>query len=209
MAYLILVRHGMSEWNETGEWTGWTDVDLTKKGMEEARHAGHAIGDIHIDVAFISSLRRSEEMLQGMEEVIGKKFEVISDKALDERSYGIYTGKNKWQVEKEVGEEEFHNIRRSWDHPIPQGETLKDVYDRVVPYYESAIVPKLKQGKNVLISAHGNSLRALVKHLEDLTNEQLMELEIGIGEVYLYTMDENAKILAKEIRATNEEPGTV
>lgn len=199
----------MSEWNETGEWTGWTDVDLTKKGMEEARHAGHEIADIRIDVAFTSSLRRSAEMLEGMREVIGKNFEVISSKALDERSYGIYTGKNKWQVKKEVGDQEFKKIRRSWDHPIPKGETLEDVFKRVVPYYESAILPKLKAGMNVLVSAHGNSLRALVKHLENLSEQQVLDLEIGIGEAYLYLMDEQGKILSKEIRATNEGPGSV
>lgn len=209
MAYLILVRHGMSEYNERGLWTGWTDVDLSPEGMEQARHAGKEIADIHVDIAFISSLKRSRQMLEGMQEIVGNNFEVVADKALDERSYGIYTGKNKWEVQKEVGEEEFRQIRRSWDHSIPEGETLEVVYKRVVPYYESAILPQLKAGKNVLVSAHGNSLRALVKYLENLSIEELLDLEIGIGEAYIYLMDENGRILSREIRATNEKPGTV
>lgn len=205
MAYLILVRHGVSEWNKLGKWTGWTDVSLAQEGIEEARRAGEVIKDISIDSAHVSTLKRAHETWHEIKTTLGLQHEPKRHAALNERHYGIHTGKNKWKVKEDVGEEEFQRIRRSWDHPIPGGETMKDVHDRIVPYYTNHILPELLAGRNVLVVAHGNSLRALVKHLEDMSHEKLGTLEFGTGEVYCYKMDERGKITGKEIRATNPE----
>jgi len=210
MAKLVLVRHGKSEWNKTGQWTGWTDVGLVEEGLEEARRAGAAITDIHFDVVHVSTLKRTYETWREIQTVIGRKdlIPVVGD-ALKERSYGIHTGKNKWQVKEEIGDEMFHKIRRSWDFPIPGGETMKDVHDRAVPYYESHILPELKAGKSVLIVGHGNTLRALVKYLEKLGDDGVSELEFGTGEVYVYDIDTTGNVIDKEIRAANTNRGKV
>jgi len=210
MAYLILVRHGKSEWNKLGKWTGWTDVGLIEEGLEEARQAGEAIKDISIDTVHVSTLKRTHETWREIQRVIGREDIVpkVSD-ALKERSYGIYTGKNKWEVKEEVGDEQFQKIRRGWDVPIPEGETMKDVHDRAVPYYEKHILPELKTGKNVLIVGHGNTLRALVKYLERMDDNGVSDLEFGLGEVYCYEVDSAGEIVGKDIRAKNEAKGKV
>ena len=123
---------------------------------------------------------------------------------IKERSYGILAGLNKWEVKKKYGDEKWLKWRRAWDEPIPNGETLKDVYDRVVPYYEKTILPLLKEGKNVLLSDHGNSLRALVKYLDNIPNDEVYKLEIPTGTVYIYDIDSNGKIIKKEIRIEKE-----
>lgn len=209
MAHLILVRHGQSTWNLSGTWTGWNDVEITKKGKEEARQAGKLIKklDVEIDKAYQTDLVRSQQTL----EIIKEELEVvdlptITTPALKERDYGVYAGKNKWEVKNEVGEEEFLKIRRSWDHPIPEGENLKQVCERVAPYYDSVILHDLKEGRNVLVSAHGNSLRALVKHLESLPEDEVIDLNIGTGEVYDYDIDEaTGNILSKKVMKVNTE----
>ncbi len=203
MANLFLVRHGKSLWNATGQWTGWTDIGLNEEGVAEAKRAGEALKDFMIHKAYVSDMKRAQQTLDHIKAVLGKDMETETTPALKERDYGIYTGKNKWQVQKEVGEEEFKKIRRSWDHPIPEGESLKDVYARVVPYFEKHILPDLKHGKNVLVSAHGNSLRALMKKLDNISDEAICDLEIGTGEINLYTFDKKARIIGKEIRAAN------
>ena len=204
MAKLVLVRHSKSEWNVLGKWTGWTDVDLNEEGRSDAKRTGEAIRDIKFDQAFVSKLKRAQQTLEiVLDEIEQKDVPTIETQALNERDYGIYTGKNKWEVKEEVGEEEFQNIRRGWEHPIQKGETMKKVYERVVPFYENEVLPLLKEGKNVILAAHGNSLRALVKYLEDLSIEELMALEFGIGEAYVYDVDSKGKITNKEIRAKN------
>ncbi len=204
MAKLILVRHSKSEWNVLGKWTGWTDVDLNEEGRTDAVRTAEALKDIQIDQAFVSNLKRAQQTLEIiLAEIDQTDVPTTKTEALNERNYGIYTGKNKWEVKEEVGEEEFQNIRRGWEHPIPEGETMKKVYERVVPFYENEVLPLLKTGKNVILAAHGNSLRALVKYLEDLSVEELVALEFGIGEAYVYEVDESGKIIQKEIRAKN------
>jgi 2,3-bisphosphoglycerate-dependent phosphoglycerate mutase len=210
MAKLILVRHSKSEWNVLGKWTGWTDVDLNDQGREDAKTTAEALKDIQIDQAFVSKLKRAQQTLEIIFNEIGQtNVPTTQTAALNERDYGIYTGKNKWEVKEEVGEEEFQNIRRGWEHPIPEGETMKKVYERVVPFYEDTVLPLLKEGKNVILAAHGNSLRALVKYLEDLSIDQLMALEFGIGEAYVYEVDSSGKITNKEIRAKNPLAGKI
>lgn len=203
MAYLALVRHGESEWNAKGLWTGWTDVGLSEKGFTEAQAAGEAIQDIHFDYAFVSDLLRAKQTLEKIQEITGQTdMIVISDPAIKERDYGDYTGKNKWEIKKEVGDEKFQEIRRSWDYPIPNGESLKMVYERVLPYYQEEILPLLKMDKNVLVSAHGNSLRALIKYLEHISDEDISKLEMPTGGVYVYQIDQQGNVINKEIRTT-------
>jgi 2,3-bisphosphoglycerate-dependent phosphoglycerate mutase len=203
MAYLVLVRHGESEWNAKGLWTGWTDVSLSENGHEEAKKAGEVLKDIHPDVAYTSALKRAQQTLDEIQKVIGSNLIPTADKSLNERSYGDYTGKNKWEIKEQVGEEEFQRIRRSWDYPPPNGESLKMVYDRVLPYYQTEIEPKLKEGKNIIIAAHGNSLRALIKYLENISDEEIPTLELATGGVYVYQIDPQGKVTDKQIRGAN------
>lgn len=200
MANLILVRHGESEWNKKGLWTGLTDIGLSQKGFEESRAAAAKLGNAPLDIVFTSSLLRAKQTLTEIKSVLNlDHLETFENKALNERDYGIYTGKNKWEIQKKVGEEKFQKIRRGWDVPIPNGETLKDVYERAVPYYQTEILPKLRDGKNILVVAHGNSLRALVKYLENLSDTDVENLEIATGEIYIYSINEEGAVVSKEI----------
>lgn len=198
MAKLILVRHGESEWNAKGLWTGWTDIGLTEKGKEQARLAGEKLKGMPIDLAYTSILIRAKQTLDGIKNVLGIDVPTMENQALNERNYGIYTGKNKWEIKKEIGDDEFQKLRRGWDYPIQNGESLKDVYGRTIPYYQSEILPKLKEGKNVLIAAHGNSLRALTKYLEGISDEDISKLEIEVGEVDIFEIDNNGNLLSKK-----------
>lgn len=209
MAYLALIRHGKSEWNALGQWTGWKDIPLTEEGYIEASNAAKTLAEISFDEVYLSKLIRAKQTYEQIAKELNLNLPITENEALNERSYGDYTGKNKWQIKEEIGDEEFQKLRRSWDYPIPNGETMKDVYDRVAPYFESTILPKLQSGKNILIVAHNNSLRALEKLLDHLTNEQLSELEVGIGEVHLYTIDTDGKVTNKEIRNKNPLVGKI
>lgn len=205
MAKLFLVRHGKSEWNKLGLWTGWTDVDLIEEGMEEARKAGEYLIEEEIHIAYTSELKRTHQTFEKIKEGAKKlDLEHTPHAALNERHYGIYTGKNKWQIKEDIGEEEFQRIRRGWDTPIPEGETLKDVYTRVAPHYDAVIRQDLMNGKNVLIVAHGNSLRALVKHLENIADDKICDVEIGTGEIHCYHFGENGQVINKEIKNKND-----
>lgn len=186
MSYLVLVRHGESQWNAKDLWTGLTDIGLTEKGRQEARKAGEEIKNIKFDIAFTSVLKRAKETLGEIEVVLGQKIPTTESAALNERDYGDFTGKNKWEVKKEIGDEDFLKLRRSWDFQVPNGESLKDVYARVVPYYKNHILPELKAGKNILVSAHGNSLRALVKYLDNISDKDIADLEIPFGKPLIY-----------------------
>ncbi len=199
MAKLILVRHGQSEWNALGQWTGKTDIGLTEEGKAQARTAGQFLKDIHIDRVYVSSLIRTVQTLHEIESVLGKNFEAIATHAIDERDYGIYTGKNKWEVEKEFGADRFQALRRSWDYPVEGGETLKVVSERVVPYFEEHIKPELLAGKNVLVSSHGNTLRTLIKYLEGIDDAGVEQVEIEIAQIYIYEIDEHGKIANKHV----------
>lgn len=201
MSNLILVRHGKSIWNELGLWTGCTDVELHDQGKLDAKKMALCLIKSHINLVFTSKLKRAKDTAKLiLDELHLKNMPIIETEALNERDYGVHTGKNKWEVKKEVGEEEFQRIRRDWNHPIPGGETLKDVHDRVVPYFKNQILPKLKEGKNILIAAHGNSLRALTKYLCDLSEAAVCNLEFGIGEVHVYEFNSKGKILNYEIK---------
>jgi 2,3-bisphosphoglycerate-dependent phosphoglycerate mutase len=204
MGYLTLVRHGQSQWNIEGLWTGWHDISLTEVGHEEARRTADALRDITFDRAYTSELVRAQQTLDDIIQVLGQQnIPIVRAIELNERHYGDLTGKNKWAVREEYGEEQFLRWRRGWDEKIPNGETLKDVYDRVVPYYEREIFPKLQAGESVLVTAHGNSLRALIKYLENISEDVIPSLEVGTGEAYVYQVGPGGEIISKEIRAVN------
>jgi len=205
MAYLVLVRHGTSEYNEKGLWTGWDNPELNEKGKKDAQEAGEHLKDIHFDHAYISELLRHKQTLEIILNTIKQpNVPVTESNAVKERDYGDYTAKNKWDIEKKVGKAEFLEIRRGWDVPIPNGESLKQVYEREIPYYESTILPQLKAGKNVIIAGSGNNLRALVKYLEDLPDDQIADVQIAPGEVYVYEINKVGEITHKEIRNHHE-----
>lgn len=209
MAKLILVRHGQSEWNKLGLWTGWTDVELCEEGKIDAERMAGYIKDISIQVIYISKLKRVKDTVEIIKQTLGLSIPTHEHQALNERHYGVYTGKNKWQVKEEVGEDIFAKIRRSWDHPIPEGETMKDVHKRVSNYFKKKILKDIAQNKNVLIGGSGNSLRALVKELENISDEEVANLEVGLGEVRIYDLDKTGNVLSKEIRGENPAKGKI
>jgi 2,3-bisphosphoglycerate-dependent phosphoglycerate mutase len=196
----VLTRHGESQFNAKSLWTGSWDVPLTKNGRHEAKITAHHIKDIIPALAFTSVLSRATETLSIILAENHWKPKVIANPALGERDYGDLTGMNKWAVEEQYGEEQFNKWRRGWDEPVPNGETLKQVFRRVIPYYEQYILPELKQGKNVLITAHGNSLRALMKYLDQLDNQQVQNLSMPWGEVIVYGIDPHGQVTGKDIR---------
>lgn len=205
MAYLALVRHGQSEWNKSGLWTGLTDIPLSLEGKEEAKKSGEVLKNIHFDIGFTSKLKRAKETLEIIKQVLSlSNLPVIEDAALNERDYGKLTGENKWKIKEKYGDEQFLEWRRSWDYPIPDGETLKDVYNRTVPYYKEKILPELINGKNIIVSAHGNSLRALIKYLEGISDEEIAKLEMATGEIYIYKINNKGDIVSKEKRLTRQ-----
>jgi 2,3-bisphosphoglycerate-dependent phosphoglycerate mutase len=209
MAKLILVRHAKSEWNKLGLWTGLQDISLSDEGRVAALETARQLADIDIHAAYSSKLNRARETLSIILEALDQDMMPVAHEALNERDYGEFTGKNKWEVKEKIGEEEFQKLRRSWDYPVPAGESLKDVYHRVSKYYDEEISPGLILDKNTIIVAHGNSLRALMKHLEEISDEDISGVEIGVGEAHVYTLDKNGSVLAKEVRAENAQRGKI
>lgn len=199
MSYLVLMRHGTSLWNKLGIWTGKTDIPLDRQGEAEAKKMADKIKDIPIDLIFTSKLARARQTGDIVKKQLGLIQSTIECRALDERDYGIYTGKNKWQVRKEVGWETFERIRRGWDFPISGGENLKQVFNRVVPFFRSRVLPHLTEGRNVLVVAHGNSLRALTTYLLGLTAEEVSRLEFKIGEVHIYRIGKDGQVESRQI----------
>jgi len=198
MEKLFLVRHGQSLWNLENRFTGWKDIDITEAGIEEAKKAGLALKGERIDIAFTSALIRAQHTLSVILNEIGNpNIPVIKDKALNERSYGNLEGLNKAETALKYGDEQVHIWRRSYDVIPPGGESLKDTYNRVIPYFENQIRPLLKQGENVLIVAHGNSLRALIMYLEHLSPEEILEREIATGFPLTYIFDEKFHVSRK------------
>ena len=190
MARLVLLRHGESQWNLENRFTGWVDVPLSARGVQEARNAGEKLRPYRFDRAFTSVLQRANETLRLALEVIGQTaVPTEKDKALNERMYGELQGLNKAETAKKYGDDQVKIWRRSYDVRPPGGESLQDTAERVLPYYEKVIKPRLLAGETILIAAHGNSLRALVMELEQLTKEQVLELNIPTGAPLLYELD--------------------
>jgi 2,3-bisphosphoglycerate-dependent phosphoglycerate mutase len=197
---LVLVRHGQSDWNQKNLFTGWRDVDLTDKGVTEAREAGRKLKaqGIAFDIAFTSVLKRATRTLDLMLEEMGQsKIPVIKDQALNERDYGDLSGLNKDDARKKWGEEQVHIWRRSYDVAPPGGESLRDTAARVLPYYIREILPRVLRGEKVLVAAHGNSLRALVMVLEKLDKDSILKREIGTGVPIIYRLDADSTVKSK------------
>ena len=191
--FLVLVRHGQSEWNEKNLFTGWKNPTLTEQGVEEARKAGSKIKSINLnfDLHFTSELLRAQITGEIIQREIDQQIKTIKNIALNERDYGDLSGLNKDEARKKWGEKQVHLWRRSYDTPPPGGESLKDTSDRVIPYFKKTIKPELEMKKNILITAHGNSLRALIKNIEDITAADIVKLEIATGEPIIYSFSNN------------------
>ena len=225
MAKLVLVRHGESVWNKKNLFTGWTDVDLSIKGIHEAQEAGRLLKSKEMDfqIAFTSVLKRAVHTLEYILKETNESVPVVKAYELNERHYGALQGLNKEAMALKYGEEQVQLWRRSFatrppmltemdernpkkdplykDVPkekLPLGESLEDTIKRVVPFYEKEIVPRLKNNENVLVVAHGNSLRALVKYLENISDEDIVNLEIPLGIPWIYDIDNEGKICSKE-----------
>lgn len=210
MSYLILLRHGESQWNLENRFTGWVDVELSPKGLSEAAEAGHKIKSYPIDKAYTSLLKRANMTLSLALDNAGKQnIPVIRDKALNERHYGALQGLNKAETAKIYSDEQVHIWRRSYDIPPPAdktemnpegiSESLKDTAARTIPYFDQFIAADLRAGQNIIIAAHGNSLRSIVMHLENMTKEQVLELNIPTGTPIVYEIGPELKILSKKI----------
>jgi len=197
---LVLVRHGQSEWNLKNLFTGWRDVDLTEQGIAEAREAARKLKaqGIRFDIAFTSALKRAQRTLDIMLEELGQtNIPVLKDQALNERDYGDLAGLNKDDARKRWGEEQVHVWRRSYDVAPPGGESLKDTAARVLPYYIQEILPRVMRGERVLVSAHGNSLRALVMVLDRLSPEAIVKRELGTGVPMVYRLNADSTVAEK------------
>jgi len=198
MGKLVLVRHGQSQWNLENRFTGWVDVPITPLGENEAHRAGKELKGIKFDVAFTSELKRAQQTLGIILEEIGQKdLPVKKDKALNERHYGDLQGLDKAETAKKYGDAQVHIWRRSFDVQPPNGESLKDTAARTLPYFDAEILPQVKNGKNVLVSAHGNSLRAILMELEKLTPEQIMQVNIGTCLPIYYDIGPKGEVLKK------------
>ncbi len=197
---LVLVRHGQSDWNLKNLFTGWRDVDLTDKGVSEAREAGRKLKaqGIKFDVAFTSALKRAQRTLDLMLGELGQtSIPVFKDQALNERDYGDLVGLNKDDARKKWGEEQVHVWRRSYDIAPPGGESLRDTAARVLPYYIREILPRVLRGERVLVAAHGNSLRALVMVLDKHTPETITKLNLDTGVPMIYRLNADSTVASK------------
>ena len=197
---LVLVRHGQSEWNLKNLFTGWKDVDLTEQGVAEARAAGRKLKaqGLAFDLAYTSVLKRANRTLDLILTEMGQTgIPITRDQALNERDYGDLVGLNKDDARKKWGEEQVHIWRRSYDVPPPGGESLKDTVARALPYFVQEILPRVLRGERVLISAHGNSLRALIMVLERLTPEQILKRELGTGVPIVYRLNADSTVASQ------------
>jgi len=204
---LVLVRHGQSEWNEKNLFTGWRDPGLTEQGKAEAKEAGEAMkkAGLGFDVAYTSNLSRAQETNRIMLAELGQSdIEIVKNEALNERDYGDLSGLNKDDARKKWGEEQVHIWRRSYDVPPPGGESLKMTAERVLPYFEKEILPRVLKGERVLVAAHGNSLRALVMQLDKLNQDEVIALNIATGAPIVYELDDKGNVLSKKMLIERE-----
>ena len=197
---LILIRHGQSEWNALNQFTGWKDPDLTATGIQEAHNAGKIINslEINFDLVFTSALIRAQNTAEIILKEINQSLSTIKNQALNERNYGDLAGLNKDDARKRWGDEQVHIWRRSYDIPPPGGESLKDTGERVLPFFMKEILPHVCEGKNVLVAAHGNSLRSLIKFLDNISDEDIVKLEIPTGAPIHYVINEDGSVKSKQ-----------
>lgn len=222
MNKLVLVRHGESVWNKENIFTGWVDVELSEKGIEQAKRAGEMLKEYSFDLAYTSYLKRAQKTLEIILKELNLNIPIKESWRLNERFYGALQGKNKDEVKKEFGEEQFKLWRRSYEtrppaitkeyemypgndskykdlkeEDLPLTESLKDTEQRVMPYLEEEIFPNMKQGKNIIVSAHGNSIRAIVRNLENLSGQEIAQTEIPLGIPLVYELDNDLKVINK------------
>ena len=201
MSKLILLRHGESEWNKLNLFTGWKDVNLTDQGKIEAKLAAFAIQNlkVEIDHAYTSALKRAKDTLDIVLYILKNKALIISNEALNERNYGDLTGLNKDEARKKWGDEQIKIWRRSYDIAPENGESLKDTADRTIPYFKDQILPKLYDEENVIITAHGNSLRSIIMLVEGLDEQEIVNVEITTGVPIVYEYDDKKMIKKTEL----------
>ena len=197
MPHLVLVRHGQSLWNLENRFTGWIDVPLTELGREEARRAGETLRGLTFDVAYTSALSRAQDTLVVILETLGATPPVIRDQAINERHYGDLQGLNKDDLRKQYGEAQVKIWRRSFDVPPPNGEALKDTAARTLPFFDRCIMGDIRQGKNVLVVAHGNSNRSIVMRLDALSGDEVVALELATGAPLVYELSPDGSVLSK------------
>lgn len=193
MAILVLIRHGQSLWNAENRFTGWTDIDLSKKGENEAKAAGEKLENVSFDVVHTSALMRAQRTAEIIikNNKISENIPTYKDERLNERHYGSLQGLNKTETAEKYGPEQVHIWRRSFDIAPPDGESLKMTAERTLPYFKEDVLKHLNEGKNVLISAHGNSLRSIVMHIENISKEDIVKLEIQTGVPRTYEYKDN------------------
>lgn len=204
---LILIRHQESRWNKLGFWTGQRDIVLTEEGCKDSEEVGAFLkkylkdNNIQINNAFASMEVRSIETLALVLNTC-ELYDIPTKhaKEFNERDYGDYTGKDKWEMEKILGEEEFQKVRRGWSEIPPNGESLEMVYNRSIPYFKSEVLPLLNSGKNVLIVAHGNSLRSLLKYIDNISDEDIAHVEFTFNEIVMYELDTEGRCVKKDIQ---------
>jgi D-lactate dehydrogenase len=204
---LVIVRHAQSEWNALGKWTGTTDVHITPKGINDAAALGQSLTDIKFDYAYISQQVRTKETFEAFingSGQLGLPYEASA--AINERDYGVYTGMDKHSIQKVIGTEAFNELRRSWDGPVENGESLENVYQRTVPFYLRIVLPRLRHGQNILIVAHGNSIRSLIKYIENISDQAIGDLEMIQDSALCYEVDTEGRARTKEVRAATKEP---
>ena len=199
---LVLVRHGLSVYNNQNRFTGWRDIELNSQGIDEAKQAVRLLNNLEFDLAFTSDLIRAQDTLRIILEGIGQTdIPIEKNMALNERDYGDLVGRNKAEAAEEFGAEQVHIWRRSYDVPPPGGESLKGTADRVIPYLRNVIMPHISEGKQILVSAHGNSIRAIVMVLQSYTPEQILKTEIGWCEPWIFNFEndvvKNLEILSR------------
>jgi len=197
---LILVRHGLSVYNDQNRFTGWKNVDLNEQGVAEAEQAVNLLESLNFDIAFTSELKRANDTLDIILKGLRQEIPIEKNLALNERDYGDLVGQNKAEAAKKFGDEQVQIWRRSYDIPPPGGESLKDTADRVIPYLNEKILPEVYSGKNIIVSAHGNSIRAIVMALKEFTPEEILKTEIGWCEPWIFEF-ENKKLINLEIKA--------
>jgi len=204
---LILVRHGQSIYNKENRFTGWKDVDLTQKGIDEAILCASLLKNEGINLAFTSNLKRAQKTLDLVLNKLELTLSVTKNEALNERDYGSLVSQDKFEAVEKYGQELVQKWRRSYDIPPPGGESLKMTLDRTVPYFKNSIFPLLSKNKNIIVSAHGNSIRSIVMHLLSITKEDILKTEIGWCEPWIFEFNENGTVINLSINNASDKNG--
>ena len=201
---LILVRHGQSVYNEENRFTGWKDVDLTQKGIDEAIACASLLESENIDLAFTSNLKRAQKTLALILGELNLNLDIIKNEALNERDYGSLVSQNKFEAAEKYGKDMVQTWRRSYDIPPPDGESLKMTLERTVPYFKSSIFPLLSDNRTIIISAHGNSIRSIVMDLLSISTEDILKTEIGWCEPWIFEFNESGNVIDLDIQNSNK-----